>query len=68
MKTLVRVEYIPLGVVWSGEVNQISNRLTEIHSDDSTVRWEVEYLNFEGKIIGAIITHFIEVDVEELYV
>ena len=68
MKTMVRVEYIPLGTVWSGNVNPISDRLTEIHNDNNTVRWEVEYLNFEGKMTGAIITNFIEVDAEELYV
>ena len=68
MKTLVRVEYIPLGTVWSGNINPISDRLTEIHNDNNIVRWEVEYLNFEGKMTGAIITNFIEVDAEELYV
>lgn len=68
MKTLVRVEYIPLGTVWSGNVNPISDRLSEIHNDVNTIRWEVDYLNFEGKLTGAIITHFNEVDVEELYV
>lgn len=68
MKTMVRVEYIPLGTMWSGNVNQISDRLTEIHNDNNIVRWEVEYLNFEGKMTGAIITLFSEVDVEELYV
>lgn len=68
MKTLVKVEYIPLGTVWSGNVKSISDRLTEINNDEDITRWEIEYLNFEGKMTGAIITYFIDIEEVEAYV
>lgn len=60
METLVRVDYIPLTIIWSGEVKAISERLSELENEPDVEEWSVEYLTKDGKLTGAIITYFIK--------
>lgn len=68
METLVRVEYIPLPIVWSGEIKALSERLSELENDLDVKEWFVEYLTKDGKLTGAIITYFIKQEEVSAYV
>ena len=68
METLVRVDYIPLPIVWSGEVKAISERLSELENNPDVEEWFIEYLTKDGKLTGAIITYFIKNEEVSAYV
>lgn len=62
MKEMVKVLYLPLIAEYRGNIGEISSLLSELHNDDAIVEWYVEYITSNGKLTGAIVTVFYEVE------
>lgn len=59
---MVKVMYLPVVAEFRGNIGEISSLLSDVHNDDTIVKWHVEYITSTGRLTGVIVTIFYKVE------